>query len=278
MIPFRPLSACQRQAVLNAIAHQEMPIPCIVSQCFAESQNAINILSDLYISFDYVSQKLGSAETDFIRAKEPTTLTSAGLEILVCDYGGCFGTTFPGRHQISKATAKVSPPRVIRCRLPDQAAAKASAGGQQRPHRGADKRVSYYFRVYRVPLNYFIGAVIWFVLPSTSRSATCEDLDLSMISGVGLKAQTVGTESFAPPGGQVIPNRPKFCRISGVLTPAADSNVQFELWMPAANWNGRFLGIGNGGFGGAIDYGGLADSVWRGYAAAATDTGHQGIV
>jgi feruloyl esterase len=46
--------------------------------------------------------------------------------------------------------------------------------------------------------------------------------------------------------------------------------------MPAQHWNGRFLGGGNGGFAGSIDYERLSTAVRQGYAAAATDTGHSG--
>ena len=46
--------------------------------------------------------------------------------------------------------------------------------------------------------------------------------------------------------------------------------------MPVADWNGKFQGVGNGGWSGAISYGPLAAALRRGYAAASTDTGHSG--
>jgi hypothetical protein len=45
--------------------------------------------------------------------------------------------------------------------------------------------------------------------------------------------------------------------------------------MPEKGWNHRFLGTGNGGFAGLIDYNQLGDSLKRGFATAGTDTGHQ---
>ena len=45
--------------------------------------------------------------------------------------------------------------------------------------------------------------------------------------------------------------------------------------MPTSGWNGKFEGVGNGGFAGAISYAGLAAAVARGYATASTDTGHR---
>ena len=67
---------------------------------------------------------------------------------------------------------------------------------------------------------------------------------------------------------------PSFCRIKGVLRPTADSHIAFEAWLPAENWDGRFHGVGNGGFAGSIPYSGLASALRSGHAAAASDTGH----
>jgi feruloyl esterase len=58
------------------------------------------------------------------------------------------------------------------------------------------------------------------------------------------------------------------------MTPSTDSDIRFEVWLPAAGWNGKFQGVGNGGFAGTISYAGLADAVTHGYAGASTDTGH----
>ena len=41
-----------------------------------------------------------------------------------------------------------------------------------------------------------------------------------------------------------------------------------------AGWNGRYRALGNGGFAGEIDYGGMAAAVTEGYATSGTDTGH----
>ena len=60
------------------------------------------------------------------------------------------------------------------------------------------------------------------------------------------------------------------------IKPTSDSEIKFEVWMPSAGWNGKFQGIGNGGFAGSINYQGLAGALSRGYAAASTDTGHSG--
>jgi tannase/feruloyl esterase len=49
------------------------------------------------------------------------------------------------------------------------------------------------------------------------------------------------------------------------------------MWLPTDNWNGKFMGVGNGGFAGSIQ--GLTNEMPQalrlGYATAGTDTGHQ---
>ncbi len=67
---------------------------------------------------------------------------------------------------------------------------------------------------------------------------------------------------------------PAFCRIKIQSTPTPDSNIQIEVWLPAADWNHRFQGLGNGGFAGEIDFEGLARSLDSNNATAGTDTGH----
>jgi len=88
----------------------------------------------------------------------------------------------------------------------------------------------------------------------------------------------VAAGAFAPPSGPkaaIYKVTPEFCRVQGVLTPTADSHIEFEVWLPSSGWNGKYLGVGNGGFAGSIGYTALADAVANGYAASSTDTGHQ---
>jgi len=60
------------------------------------------------------------------------------------------------------------------------------------------------------------------------------------------------------------------CRVVGVTKPA----VQFEVWMPSQDWNGKFQLVGNGGTAGVISYAAMRTALARGYATASTDTGH----
>ena len=66
------------------------------------------------------------------------------------------------------------------------------------------------------------------------------------------------------------------CRAGNHQANKETPRIHFELWIPANGWNGKYLQLGNGGWAGAINAAGLAEPVKRGYAAAATDDGHQG--
>jgi feruloyl esterase len=61
----------------------------------------------------------------------------------------------------------------------------------------------------------------------------------------------------------------RFCRVAGTI----EREIGFELWLPP-EWNRRYLGVGNGGYTGAINYPALLGGVARGFATASTDTGH----
>jgi feruloyl esterase len=67
-----------------------------------------------------------------------------------------------------------------------------------------------------------------------------------------------------------------FCRIVAVLKPSTDSNINIEVWLPAADkWNEKFQAEGNGGWAGSIQgLGAMQTAVRAGYATAGTDTGH----
>jgi feruloyl esterase len=116
----------------------------------------------------------------------------------------------------------------------------------------------------------------------SSRSAagqTCERLaDLKLSNTTITAVQSVAAGAYTPPSGPatIYKDLPAFCRVSGVIKPTADSNIAFEVWMPASGWNGKFQGVGNGGFAGSISLGQMAAPLMRGYATASTDTGHTG--
>ena len=74
---------------------------------------------------------------------------------------------------------------------------------------------------------------------------------------------------------------PAFCRVAATLEPTSDSTIRMEVWLPMSAWNGKFMGVGGGGWAGSIMYAarfagatGLIDGLRRGYATATTDSGH----
>jgi len=69
---------------------------------------------------------------------------------------------------------------------------------------------------------------------------------------------------------------PAFCRVDGIAKPTRDSEIKFEVWVPASAWNGKFEQVGNGGFAGTIPLAAMAEPLLRGYATAGTDDGHVG--
>ena len=75
-------------------------------------------------------------------------------------------------------------------------------------------------------------------------------------------AQPVAAGQFKAPGGgaaQAMATLPAFCRVSLTIKPSSDSDIKSEVWLPMAGWNGKFLAVGNGAWGGSIQYGALGD-------------------
>jgi hypothetical protein len=69
-----------------------------------------------------------------------------------------------------------------------------------------------------------------------------------------------------------------FCRVTARLRPVPGSQVKVGVWLPQP-WNGKMLGAGGGGFNGGLEIAAftLKDPVGRGYAALATDAGHETV-
>jgi feruloyl esterase len=111
---------------------------------------------------------------------------------------------------------------------------------------------------------------------SLLRAANCEALkDLKLPDTTITMAERVTSGDVEGPSIETpLHGLAKFCRVAGVLHPTSDSRIKFEVWIPESGWNGRFLGIGNGGFAGSIGYRQLAGNLQRGFATAGSDAGH----
>ena len=60
-----------------------------------------------------------------------------------------------------------------------------------------------------------------------------------------------------------------FCRIQGSLKPSSNSDIAFEVWLPPqASWNGKYEGVGNGGFAGSLIYAPMDWALEAGYAVS----------
>jgi len=118
-------------------------------------------------------------------------------------------------------------------------------------------------------------------MSNLAQAASCESLaGLPLDHATVTAATSVPAGTFTPPtlpGSTTppapIPNLPAFCRVQITSSPTSDSSIGIEVWLPA-NWNGKYLQSGNGGFAGAVPYTSLARFIQRGYAAAGTDDGH----
>jgi feruloyl esterase len=115
---------------------------------------------------------------------------------------------------------------------------------------------------------------------SAVSAAACERLaaSLKLPNSTVTSATAVAAGKFVPPGGRAAAaaSLPAFCRVALTIKPSSDSDIKSEVWLPMSGWNGKFLQVGNGAWGGSIQYGPLGDGLRRGYAAASTDTGHTG--
>jgi feruloyl esterase len=106
--------------------------------------------------------------------------------------------------------------------------------------------------------------------PDAAAAAPCnfasfENLNLPETTIMLVEPLPAGQNS-SPVGEIALP----ICRVRGVIAPA---NL-FEVWMPTADWNGKFQGVGNGGLAGSISFGDMRAALSRNYATASTDTGH----
>jgi feruloyl esterase len=128
------------------------------------------------------------------------------------------------------------------------------------------------------------GSTAWTQAAAAGATPVSQCADLTKLTFEGnttiTAAEMVTNGSFTTPAGRTILGLPDFCRVVGVSKPTADSNINFEVWLPTKTWNGKFLSAGEGGLAGAISYtqlgldGTLDENVKRGYATASTDTGH----
>jgi hypothetical protein len=126
-------------------------------------------------------------------------------------------------------------------------------------------------------------AAIAFASPALAKD--CASLANLKVDGKVTSATLVPAGAFVQPASPGAPpgvgagsykDMPAFCRVQATLAPTKDSDIKVEVWLPAENWNGKFVAVGNGIWAGQLSYSAMADPLKRGYAVATTDTGHTG--
>jgi len=117
-----------------------------------------------------------------------------------------------------------------------------------------------------------LGSFLVVAAPSLSMA---EGLSCMELSGPGLFSNTrVGSVSVA-----TTREGARYCKVEGVIKPSPGSSITVIYRLPfKAKWNGRLLGLGGGAFGGVLNFSPNAGEryIGRGYAIAASDSGHSG--
>lgn len=134
------------------------------------------------------------------------------------------------------------------------------------------------------------GTLVSRIVDQMSRLSLRRILDLTLLTRVAATVGTRCTENLPTPtlfGGSIlsinavqvnsstIPSSSiGFCNVSINYThPGQNDLIQVSLWLPN-EWNGRFQGVGGGGWTTNADIEDMVSAVSQGYAAGTTDGGH----
>lgn len=99
----------------------------------------------------------------------------------------------------------------------------------------------------------------------TATAQQCAAFDASVLGASNATTRWVPADT----------NLPAFCEVSGTLTPVAGSNIGVVYRLPA-QWNGKVLGIGGGGWAGNVTLQAASEGLAKGYATMQTDGGNAG--
>jgi feruloyl esterase len=105
------------------------------------------------------------------------------------------------------------------------------------------------------------------LVATTTPARACESL-----KDVTLDNTTIESAAVDPGDART----PASCRVTALVThPPTGDKVRIFLAFPMTDWNGRFQGVGGGGFSGG-SAAAVRAPLLSGYAAGSTDTGHDG--
>ncbi|KAI1111996.1 Tannase/feruloyl esterase [Nemania sp. NC0429] len=119
-------------------------------------------------------------------------------------------------------------------------------------------------RQYNVGCNVFTLAQ---VLPANAKIERVYAVEAGSTYGDGLADLAYPTQPT---------DLPAACAVTVAVASSATSSYRFGLFLPA-EWNSRFLAVGNGGFGGGINWIDMGAGVQYGFAVVSTDTGHSSV-
>jgi hypothetical protein len=135
------------------------------------------------------------------------------------------------------------------------------------------------------PLTSGLTLLLLLLAPVSVQASTCAELAALKLPYTSItSAQVTGAGAFQLPsdGPRVdssfftaFKTLAAFCRVRAVIRPVADSHIEFEVWLPIAGWNGRYIAAGNGSYSGSINYYRLAEAIQDGAVGSATDVGHK---
>lgn len=103
--------------------------------------------------------------------------------------------------------------------------------------------------------------------PATMDCKALEKLDLTTLDGA---PSVISLAEVVPASDKL----PEYCKVVGYIQP----QIQFEMRLPTASWNGRYLQAGCGGYCGLVNSEACNDGLGRDFMVSANNMGHVGTV
>ena len=128
-----------------------------------------------------------------------------------------------------------------------------------------------------IPLCMMLG--LMHAASAQQDEASCSRLmNLPLVKARIISANLVSAAALPADAGQKPPESVEVaahCEVKAVATPSSDSEINIEVWLPLPSaWNGKYMQLGSGGWGGSTSIRGMVTPLNRGYVVASTDDGH----
>lgn len=112
-------------------------------------------------------------------------------------------------------------------------------------------------------------------LAACSASPDAEGVSITMEQCGEVSADSIGAVSASGEWIEAANGLPAYCEVTATLSPAQGSEIGVVYRLPA-EWNGKLLGIGGGGWAGNVTLEAASEGLGKGYATLQTDGGHPG--